>query len=91
MLNSLMNTYQIGIRPRVADCSHSDVTYIKGMTSQDAMVKADAIVRPLGYIVKSVLKPGDFLPDESCSCGRTIPKELYPLDILWARYIRDNI
>jgi hypothetical protein len=75
-----MNTYQIGIRPRLADCSHVDVTYIKGLTEDDAFEKANAIVRPKGYIVKDILKPGDFLPDEYCGCGRTIPKELYPLD-----------
>lgn len=75
-----MNTYQIGIRPRIADCSHEDVTYIKALTADEADAKASAIVRPLGYIVKSVIGPGNYLPDETCGCGRVIPNELYPLD-----------
>tara|TARA_B100000809_G_C14768896_1_gene398642 strand:- start:15 stop:476 length:462 start_codon:yes stop_codon:yes gene_type:complete len=74
--------FEVMIRPRVADCSHSDVIVVPAYDVEDAfkrtrkLLKNGAHVPDLGksvdYIVKGVIAPGDELYglDETCDCGR---------------------
>ena len=60
MLRSFMSTYMIRIRKLD---EHEDVSYVyvKALSNDHAYTVAKMIVEPKGYIVKSVIEPGDEL------------------------------
>ena len=74
--------YHVGIRPRVADCSHQDMIAVDAYDVDDAFERTAKLLKngahspdlgkSVDYIVKSVISPGDELYglDEPCDCGR---------------------
>jgi hypothetical protein len=74
--------FEVMIRPRVADCSHSDVIVVPAFDIDDAFERTERLLKngahspdlgkSVDYIVKGVISPGDELYglDEPCDCGR---------------------
>jgi hypothetical protein len=74
--------FEVLVRPRVADCSHSDVIVVPAFDIDDAferterLLKNGVLVPELGkkidYIVKGAIHPSDEIYgiDERCDCGR---------------------
>ena len=74
--------FEVGIRPRFADCSHIDMLLVPAFDVGDAVKKVEHLLRngahvpslgkSVDYIVKSVVSPGDEIYglDEPCDCGR---------------------
>ena len=58
MLKSMMNTYMVGIRKRIADKSDLSFVYVKALSSDHAYEVAKKIVAEKDWIVKSIDNPG---------------------------------
>ncbi|SVD04583.1 uncharacterized protein METZ01_LOCUS357437 [marine metagenome] len=78
-LNSFKTKYMVGIRPRIANCSHVDSVYVKAFGIQDALNRVDAAIEHLDWIVKDVIPAGDDLfgsDDRCCADGRAPVKDI---------------
>tara|TARA_R110000824_G_scaffold28442_2_gene95584 strand:- start:676 stop:1065 length:390 start_codon:yes stop_codon:yes gene_type:complete len=78
----LQENFEVLIRPRAADCSHSDVIEVSAWSIEDAIERTERLLKggvhvpdlgkKIDYIVKGAIHPTDDIYgiDERCDCGR---------------------